>query len=116
MKQWPATQWISQANELIALSKYCLNSHIDCFGIKGSYAGAFGIVQFMPSSLLAYGVDGNHDGVVDLSTPADAIPSAANFIKSHGWQQDQLLALTHYYGSSIGYPSIVLAYASLLGN
>jgi len=116
MKQWPAMQWKSQANELIGLSKYCLGSHIDCFSIKGSYAGAFGLVQFMPSSLLAYGVDGNQDGVIDLSQPADAIPSAANFIKNHGWEQNQLLALTHYYGSSVGYPQIVLTYASLLGN
>lgn len=114
VKQWPSTQWRGQANELIALSKYCLNSHIDCFGIKGSYAGAFGLVQFIPSSLLAHGIDGDNDGVIDLSKPADAIPSAANFLKSHGWVKNQLKALASYYGSSIGYPKIVLMYASLL--
>jgi membrane-bound lytic murein transglycosylase B len=114
VKQWPTARWKAQANELTALSKYCLNSKIDCFGIKGSYAGAFGLVQFMPSSLLAYGVDGDNDRIIDLSKPADAIPSAANFLKSHGWQQNQLLALAHYYGSSVGYPGIVLTYASLL--
>ncbi len=114
LKQWPLTKWKGQANELIALSKYCLNSHIDCFGIKGSYAGAFGLVQFMPSSLLTYGVDGDNDGVIDLSKPADAIPSAANFLKNHGWQKDELGALTHYYGSSVGYSQIVITYASLL--
>lgn len=114
MEEWPQSKWKNQANELVALAKYCLKSQLDCFNIKGSYAGAFGIVQFMPSSLLAYGVDGNNDGIVNLSTPEDAIPSAANFLKAHNWQKNQLKALASYYGSSVGYPKIVLAYASLL--
>ncbi len=111
---WPEDKWNGQATELIALSKYCLQSKVDCFGIKGSYAGAFGLVQFMPSSLLSYGVDGDHDGVIDLSKPADAIPSAANYLKAHGWADDQLKALARYYGSSEGYPKIIITYASLL--
>ncbi len=111
---WSQTRWKHQADELVALSKYCLQSNLDCFGIKGSYAGAFGLVQFMPSSLLDYGVDGDNDGVIDLSQPADAAPSAANFLKAHGWQDDQLKALARYYGSFDGYPKIVLTYASLL--
>jgi len=114
LERWPQTQWKGQAGELVALIKYCLKSKIDCFGIKGSYAGAFGLVQFMPSSLLAYGIDGNKNGIIELSKPADAIPSAANFLKAHGWQTNQLKALTSYYGSPVGYPNIVLSYASLL--
>lgn len=116
MEQWPTTTWKAQADQLIALSTYCLNSKIDCFGIKGSYAGALGIVQFMPDSLLTYGVDGNGDGVVDLYNPADAIPSAANFLIRHNWSADNIKALAGYYGSAIGYPEIVLHYASLLRN
>ncbi len=114
LTHWPEARWKGQATELIALSKYCLQSKVDCFGIKGSYAGAFGLVQFMPSSLLAYGVDGNGDGIIDLSQPVDAIPSAANFLKAHGWADDQLKSLARYYGSSEGYPNIVLTYASFL--
>lgn len=114
VKQWSLAKWKRQANELIALSKYCLNSNKDCFSIKGSYAGAIGLVQFLPSSLLAYGVDGDNNGVIDLSKTVDAIPSAANFLVKHGWQKDELVALTHYYGSSNEYPRIVLTYASLL--
>ena len=116
MEEWPATAWQAQADQLIALSTYCLNSKLDCFGIKGSYAGALGIVQFMPDSLLRYGVDGNADGVIDLYNPADAIPSAGNFLVRHGWQTDETKALAGYYGSSVGYPEIVLMYASLLKN
>ena len=114
VEKWPVTKWRAQADELVAFSKFCLNSKLDCLNIKGSYAGAFGIVQFMPSSVLAYGVDGNNDGVVDLMNPEDAVPSAAKFLKGHGWDKDQLTAIARYYGSPIGYPSIVLTYASLL--
>lgn len=116
MTQWPATTWKAQADQLIALSTYCIKSQIDCFAIKGSYAGALGIVQFMPDSLLNYGIDGNKDGLVDLYNPADAIPSAANFLARHNWAADHVKALAGYYGSSVGYPEIVLNYASLLEN
>lgn len=122
LERWPSDKWKGQASELIALSRFCLKSGLDCLGIKGSYAGAFGLVQFMPSSVLAYGVDGDGDGVIDLSKPIDAVPSAAKFLKGHGWlaspnqgkENNQLKALAGYYGSSIGYPKIVLIYASLL--
>lgn len=114
MEQWPVDQWKSQAAQLIALGKYCLSSHQDCFAIKGSYAGALGLVQFMPDSVISYGVDGNNDGKIDLYDPVDAVPSASNFLIGHGWNNDQLKALAGYYGSSVGYPGIVLHYASLL--
>jgi membrane-bound lytic murein transglycosylase B len=114
MEQWPEEKWKSQASQLIALAKYCLNSGKDCFEIKGSYAGAIGIVQFMPYSLLTWGIDGNLDGEINLYDPVDALPSAANFLIKHGWNDDQLKAIAGYYGSSIGYPAIVLKYAELL--
>jgi len=44
-----------------------------------SPAGAQGIAQFMPNTWAAYGVDGDHDGVIDVFNPADAIPSAAHY-------------------------------------
>lgn len=114
MEKWPATKWRGQADELVAFSKFCLNSQLDCFNIKGSYAGAFGIVQFMPSSVLAYGVDGDADGIIDLMNPMDAVSSAANFLIGHGWEKNQLKAIASYYGNPVGYPKIVLTYASLL--
>lgn len=108
------SSWPLQANRLVALSTYCLQARLDCFSITGSYAGAIGLVQFMPDSLMKYGIDGNGDHIVDLTNPDDAIPSAGNFLMAHGWAQDRLKALTGYYGSPVGYPAIVLAYAKLL--
>jgi membrane-bound lytic murein transglycosylase B len=60
---------------------------LDVFGVKGSYAGAIGMPQFMPRSYVAYAVDFDGDGAVDLTAnPADAIGSVANFLKQHGWR------------------------------
>lgn len=53
----------------------------------GSYAGAMGLAQFMPSSLRRYAIDFDHDGRIDLhNSPSDAIGSVARFLAEHGWQ------------------------------
>ena len=65
----------------------------DILNIKGSYAGAIGIPQFMPSSYRRYAVDFDNDGKVDLSgSTADAIGSVANYLKSYGWETEQTIA------------------------
>jgi len=59
----------------------------DVLSVRGSYAGAIGIPQFMPSSTRAYAVDFDGDGVIDLrASTADAIGSVASFLAKHGWQ------------------------------
>jgi len=59
----------------------------DPLTLKGSYAGAMGFGQFMPSSYRAYAKDYDADGVADIwSNPADAIYSIANYFVAHGWQ------------------------------
>lgn len=73
-------------NELKALLKYAAREKIDPVQIIGSYAGAMGIAQFMPSNALTLAKDGNMDGKVDLFNHADAIHSIANYLKHHGWQ------------------------------
>ncbi len=66
------------------------HGHITPLKMKGSWAGAMGQVQFMPSTFLQYAVDFDNDGHKDIWTNrADALASAANYLKSIGWQQDQ---------------------------
>ena len=62
---------------------------VDPFTLLGSFAGAIGMPQFMPGSVLAYGVDYDRDGSIDLQNSAvDAIGSVANFLAQHGWKRD----------------------------
>ena len=61
---------------------------------RGSYAGAVGIPQFMPSSRRNFAVDFDGDGRVDLShSAADAIGSVASFLSQHGWRSGEPVAL-----------------------
>lgn len=62
--------------------------------VKGSYAGAMGLGQFIPSSYRAYAVDFDDSGSRDLwrSLP-DALASVANYLKQHGWDEDLPVAL-----------------------
>ena len=60
---------------------------IDPLSLNGSYAGAMGLAQFMPSSYRAYAVDFDGDGQRDLwQNPVDAIGSVANYLAEHGWR------------------------------
>jgi lytic murein transglycosylase len=52
---------------------------------RGAMHGEVGQTQFLPKSILLYGVDGSGDGVVNLNVKADALASTANFLKGHGW-------------------------------
>ena len=55
--------------------------------LRGSWAGAFGQSQFLPSSYLAYARDGDNDGVADIwGSTADTFASIANYLKQRGWQ------------------------------
>lgn len=65
----------------------------DPLSLRGSFAGAMGYGQFMPSSFKNYAVDFNGDGHINLWDPVDAIGSVANYFKAHGWVKDGLIAV-----------------------
>ena len=80
-------------SELEHFLLYARDAGIDTLGLKGSFAGAIGIPQFMPGSYRRYAVDHDGDGRQDLlGSFADAIGSVANFLKSHGWEVGQPVA------------------------
>jgi membrane-bound lytic murein transglycosylase B len=64
----------------------------------GSYAGAMGLAQFMPSNYRTLAVDFDGDGITDLFNPVDAIGSVANYFKHHGWIS----------GGSVAAPAVVI--------
>jgi membrane-bound lytic murein transglycosylase B len=75
--------------ELIALLKLIDSNKIP-LDAKGSWAGAMGAVQFMPTSVQAYGVDADKDGKIDLwNDKEDIYASAANFLKKNGWEKGE---------------------------
>ncbi len=74
-------------DELVNYLLLARDEGINVFAARGSYAGAFGIPQFMPGSARRYAVDFDGNGSIDLHrSPTDAVGSVANFLKSHGWQ------------------------------
>ena len=79
------------------LEQYLLlarEQNANVLNIKGSYAGAIGIPQFMPSSYRRYAVDYDNDGKIDLSvSTVDAIGSVANYLKSYGWEAEAAVAV-----------------------
>lgn len=79
------------------LKEYLLLAREQKFGpfkIHGSYAGALGIPQFMPSSYRKHAVDFNNDGETNLfNDPEDAIGSVANYFKQYGWQSGEPVAV-----------------------
>jgi len=73
--------------ELIQFLLLAREQRMDPLVIKGSYAGAIGAAQFMPSSYRNYAIDFDADGRADLmGSRADAIGSVANYFKKHGWK------------------------------
>jgi membrane-bound lytic murein transglycosylase B len=67
---------------------------LDVFSVKGSYAGAIGIPQFMPGSYRRYAVDFDGDGTINLrASETDAIGSVANFLAKHGWRRGERVLL-----------------------
>lgn len=75
--------------QLEAFLLYTRRNQLSATDIRGSFAGAIGIPQFMPSSITQFALDFDHDGVIDLRTSVpDAIGSVGAFLLNHGWQRE----------------------------
>ncbi len=86
-----------QLEEFLLLAR---EEAVDLSGVKGSYAGAMGMPQFIPSSYRAYAVDFDGDGKRDLlDNTADVIGSVANYFKRHGWESGRRITLQAQPGS-----------------
>jgi membrane-bound lytic murein transglycosylase B len=94
-------------DELVHFLLLARDEGINVFSPRGSYAGAFGIPQFMPGSARRYAIDFDRNGHIDLHRSAsDAVGSVANFLKSHGWRPgDEVLLEARVSGE--GYRAFV---------
>ena len=75
-------------NELLILLKLVESDKIDYKTLYGSWAGAFGFFQFMPSTIKDYAIDYNGDNFIDLKDSTDAYASAANYLSNMGWKKN----------------------------
>ena len=75
--------------ELIILLKLIDTNQINYKTLYGSWAGAFGFFQFMPSTITDYAIDHNKDNNIDLKNNDDAYPSAANYLNKIGWKKNE---------------------------
>ena len=104
--------------ELKAFIEYTETEKFDPLDISGSYAGALGIAQFMPTSILAYAKDGNNDDKIDLFNHSDAIASIANYLKTFGWrpgiERKKAKKVIYYYNRSKYYVNTILKVSDLL--
>ena len=77
-------------DQLLALMKIADKNSLDINKIRGSWAGAMGHFQFIPTTLASYGVDGNGDGRVDIiDSVGDAMASAGNYLNKLGWNKNE---------------------------
>jgi membrane-bound lytic murein transglycosylase B len=104
--------------ELKAFLKYADQEGFDPVEMPGSFAGAMGLAQFMPTSILAYGKYGDNDGTIDLLTYADAMASIANYLKLHGWRpgisRKKAEKVIYHYNHSKYYVKAILKIAKRL--
>jgi membrane-bound lytic murein transglycosylase B len=105
--------------ELSCLVRLADSLKIDPLTISGSFSGALGPEQFLPSSFWLFGIDGNGDGIADPFNPEDAIFSMGNYLRMFGWTEDahidQKRRAVWFYNRSRVYVNTVLMVYDKLG-
>jgi membrane-bound lytic murein transglycosylase B len=107
-------EWaLREIKDLLRLSN---ELDMDPLEFKGSYAGAIGPAQFIPSSVMNYFKDGNSDGIRDPFSMEDAIASIANYLNKGGWKEDETSrkqAIWNYNHNSYYVKSVMGIFAEL---
>ncbi len=94
--------------ELENLLLMAREQHRDPLDYQGSYAGALGLPQFLPSSVRNYAVDFDGDGQIDLlNSPKDAIGSVARYMQMHGWESGAPVAVRAAVGPDANLPPLI---------
>jgi membrane-bound lytic murein transglycosylase B len=117
-RAYKKSKWAYQ--ELKHLFFIAKREKIDIFLIKGSWAGAFGAAQFLPSSYVRYALDGNNDQKVRLLNRYDSMVSVANYLKGNGWKKGlsdkRKKVLIRRYNNSTPYINAVLKLSQKIKN
>jgi membrane-bound lytic murein transglycosylase B len=117
-EQWARGKAGWAYRELKAFLTYAAREGLEPSEVMGSFAGAFGIAQFMPTSILGYAADGNSDGRVNLFHHEDAIASVGSYLKKNGWRpnmdRDQRAKVIYRYNHSEYYVQAILTIAGKL--
>jgi membrane-bound lytic murein transglycosylase B len=117
-ERWALRKSAWAYGELQAYLTYVKEQNVDPLSVHGSYAGALGFAQFIPSSILKFGRDGNKDGQINLYEHTDAIESVANYLKQHGWRpglnRDEAFRILLCYNHSSYYADTILKVAERL--
>ena len=104
--------------ELKAFLNYTAKENMDPAAVSGSYSGAMGIAQFMPTNILAFAKDGDNDESIDIFNHSDAITSVANFLKHYGWYPGidgkKAYNVIYHYNHSRQYVDTILKVSKLL--
>lgn len=103
------------AQQLKALHTIQVRKTMNTLTLRGSWAGAFGLTQFLPSSYVSSAADGNDDGLIDLYQLDDAVFSVANYLDRAGWGKspEQQRKAIHHYNNSDDYVNAVMKLAGL---
>lgn len=104
--------------ELYHLAQIADHLEIDPLSISGSFAGAMGPAQFIPSSFWIFGMDGDGDGMADPSNMTDAKFSMGRYLKEFGWAEDASVeqkrrAVWHYNRSRVYVNTVMMLYEEL---
>jgi membrane-bound lytic murein transglycosylase B len=118
LEKWAARKSTWAYNELKAFLTYTAQVNMDPTAVLGSYSGAMGIPQFMPSNVIIFARDGDGDGRIDVFNHADAITSTASYLKHYGWHpgidRQKAYKVIYHYNHSSQYVKTILKVSDLL--